>query len=378
MKKKSIISFLLLCILIIGTTAFAALTKISFAFKKYTMSLGTTQSIAGIMQVYGHELDYSNFDISDKTVIKFTPNGKSIEAVGTGISDISYTYIDNNNEEKTISCYVEVDTTAPIPGSNTTTYYTVTLNSVDSETKIKCQRGLEPTLPELSRDGYVFAGWYLDADYKTEYKKTWLQKDLTLYAKWVKDGEAEMPTVEQKQLYSDIENHWAKGKIEYVTNEGIFNGTGSDKFSPDAPMTRAMVVTVLGRIAGVRDEGRTTKFTDVEEGAYYEEYVSWAVENGIASGVTKTEFNPHRNITREELAVMIANYIKYTKKDYGEIVEIDYLDEDSISDWAVEAVKELNSYNVMKGNTDGKFLPKKVATRAEVAVVFFNYYMIKG
>lgn len=378
MKRKSIISFLLVFIMVVGTVAFAALTKISFAFKKYTMSLGTTQSIVGIMQVYGHELDYSKFTISDKSVIKFTPNGKSIEAVGTGIADINYTYLDGNNEEKTITCHVEVNTTAPIPGSNTTITYTVTLISADSETKIKCQRGLEPTLPELSREGYTLAGWYLDADYKTEYKKTWLQKDLTLYAKWVKDGEVEVSTPTQKELFSDIANHWAKGKIEYVTREGIFNGTGSDKFSPDAPMTRAMVVTVLGRVAGVKDEGRTTKFTDVANGAYYEEYVAWAVENGIANGVSETEFNPNRNITREELAVMFANYIKYTGKDYGEIEEIDYNDKDLISLWAIDAVKTLKSYNVMKGNSENNFSPKAVATRAEVAVVFYNFYMIKG
>lgn len=378
MKRKSIISFLLVFIMVIGTVAFAALTKISFAFKKYTMSLGTTQSIVGIMQVYGHELDYSKFTISDKTVIKFTPNGKSIEAVGTGIADLNYTYLDNDNEEQTITCHVEVNTTAPIPGSNTTITYTVTLISADSETKIKCQRGLEPVLPELSREGYTLAGWYLDADYKTEYKKTWLQKDLTLYAKWVKEGEVEVSTSTQKELFSDIANHWAKGKIEYVTREGIFNGTGSDKFSPDAPMTRAMVVTVLGRVAGVKDEGRTTKFTDVKEGAYYEEYVAWAVENGIAKGVSETEFNPNRNITREELAVMFANYIKYTGKDYGEIEEIDYNDKETISPWAIDAVKTLKSYNVMKGNAENNFSPKAVATRAEVAVVFYNFYMIKG
>ncbi len=377
MKKKSIISFILLFVMLISTTVFA-MTKVSFSYKKYTMSLGTTQSIVGIMRVYGHELDYDNFEITDQTVIKFTTDRKAVKAVGTGIATISYTYLDNKNEEQEISCYIEVNTTEPIPGSNTTVYYTVTLNSVDTVTKIQCKKGLEPELPVLTRDGYVFAGWYLDEEYKTEYKKTWLQKDLNLYAKWVEVGSSEVPIEAPKQLYSDIQNHWAKGKIEYVTKEGIFNGTGSDKFSPDTPMTRAMVVTVLGRIAGVKDEGRQTKFKDVPEGAYYEEYVSWACENGIANGISETEFNPNRNITRQELAVMIANYIKYTGKDYGEIIDCDYTDFKDISSWAIEAVKMLNSYNIMTGNTEGKFLPNKVATRAEVAVVFYNFYMIKG
>ena len=106
--------------------------------------------------------------------------------------------------------------------------------------------------------------------------------------------------------------------------------------------------------------------------------MAWAVENGIANGVSETEFNPNRNITREELAVMFANYIKYTGKDYGEIEEIDYNDKETISPWAIDAVKTLKSYNVMKGNAENNFSPKAVATRAEVAVVFYNFYMIKG
>lgn len=384
MKNKFLISILLVSILLVSmlimtTISFAAINKVDFAFNKYTMGLGVKQSLAGIMEVYGYELDYDNFIIEDTTVIKFTGDGKSIEAVGTGLSDLTYVYENSKGEEKTISCYIEVNTTAPIPGSNTDVYYTITMHSGDLVSQMECKRGLKPELPVLKRDGYVFAGWYLDENFEKEYESTWIRNNLTLYAKWIVAGSEPVVVVpQQKEIYSDIVNHWAKGKIEYVTKEGIFNGTGSDKFSPDAPMTRAMVVTVLGRVAGVKAEGRTTKFTDVVKGSYYEEYVAWAVENGIAKGVSETEFDPDRNITREELAVMFANYIKYTGKDYGEIEEIDYNDKDKISSWAVDAVKTLKSYNVMKGNAENNFSPKAVATRAEVAVVFYNFYMIKG
>lgn len=379
MKNKFLISILLVSMLIMTTISFAAINKVSFALSKYTMGLGVKQSMEGIMEIYGHELDYDNFIIEDTTVIKFTADGKSIEAVGTGLSNLTYVYKNSKGEEKSVSCYIEVNTTAPIPGSNTDVYHTITIHSGDLVSQTECRRGLKPELPELTREGFEFYGWYLDENFETKYELTWIRRDLTLYAKWIEKGNESTVVKPQKQeLYSDIANHWAKGKIEYVTREGIFNGTGSDKFSPDAPMTRAMVVTVLGRVAGVKAEGRTTEFTDVVKGAYYEEYVAWAVENGIAKGVSETEFAPNRNITREELAVMIANYIKYTGKDYGKIEEIDYNDVDEISSWAVDAVKTLKSYNVMKGNEENNFSPKAVATRAEVAVVFYNFYMIKG
>lgn len=378
MKKKFLISLTLVSILIINAMVFAAVSRVEFSFKKYTLGLGRKQSISGIMTIYGHELDYDNFSIEDKTVIKFTDNGKSIEAVGTGITDLTYSYMVSNSEEKTISCHVEVNTSEPVPGTSMNVYYTVRIINGEYISETECKRGQKPVLPELKRDGYVFDGWYLDENFQKKYTLTWLQNDLTLYAKW-KEAENEKPVVEPKKaIYSDIENHWAKGKIEYVTREKIFNGTGADKFSPDAPMTRAMVVTVLGRVAGVKAEGRKSSFVDVPAGAYYEEYVAWACENGIAKGVSDSEFNPNRNITREELAVMFANYIEYTQKEYDVVESTEFTDMDEISTWAVEAVKTLASHGVMKGNSENKFSPKALATRAEVSVVFYNFYMIKG
>ena len=122
----------------------------------------------------------------DKSVIKFTGNGKSIEAVGTGISKLTYIYKNASNEEKVISCNVEVNTTAPVPGSNADVYYTVTIHNADLVSKTQCKRGLKPELPVLERDGYIFSGWYLDEGFTNEFKDfdTPVEKSFTLYAGW--------------------------------------------------------------------------------------------------------------------------------------------------------------------------------------------------
>ena len=74
-------------------------------------------------------------------------------------------------------------------------------------------------------------------------------------------------------------------------------------------MTRAMVVSVLGRIANAQGN-TTTKFADIDQNQYYAPFIGWALQNGIASGVSETEFSPNANVTREQLAVMFANFMK--------------------------------------------------------------------
>jgi len=133
-----------------------------------------------------------------------------------------------------------------------------------------------------------------------------------------------------------------------------------------------MVITVLGRLDEVEMTDRKTDFSDIPTGAYYEEYVAWGVENKIVSGTSEDKFSPNKEITREEMAVMMANYVKYKKYDY-KVENIDFSDKDSISSWALESVKILNNLGIMKGNADGSYNPKKVATRAEIATVFYNY-----
>ena len=168
--------------------------------------------------------------------------------------------------------------------------------------------------------------------------------------------------------FVDVSNHWAADNIQFVVEKGYFAGTSENSFSPDVPMTRAMIVSVLGRVANAQGNV-TTKFADVDQNQYYAPFIGWALENGITNGVSETEFNPNANVTREQLAVMFSNFIKSQGYTLNTEKEVSFTDNVNISPWAVESVEFMVKAGVLNGRTDGSFDPKGVATRAEVATI---------
>ncbi|MEG1779603.1 MAG: S-layer homology domain-containing protein, partial [Oscillospiraceae bacterium] len=114
---------------------------------------------------------------------------------------------------------------------------------------------------------------------------------------------------ENAPKFKDIEKHWAKNDIEFVTARGLLAGTDKATFSPDMAMTRGMFVTALGRLAGIDTISyKNGKFTDVKKDAYYASYVNWAASVGITSGTTAKTFSPDKTVSRQEMAVFMANY----------------------------------------------------------------------
>ena len=178
--------------------------------------------------------------------------------------------------------------------------------------------------------------------------------------------------------FTDIKNHWAADNIIFVASRGLLAGTGNNQFSPDTGMTRGMFVTALGRLAGIDpDSYKTGKFTDVKADAYYAPYVNWAAEKGIVNGTSATTFSPDTNITREQMAVIMANYAKKLGYDLPVAHEaVTFADNAQISGWAAKEVKAMQQAGIMAGKGGNRFDPKGTATRAEVATVLRRFVEI--
>ena len=173
--------------------------------------------------------------------------------------------------------------------------------------------------------------------------------------------------------FADVKSgSWYEAAVLYARANGFFDGTSATTFEPDGPMTRAMFVTVLGRMAGVKaaDYAGVTDFTDVAEGTWYAPFVKWAARYGITTGTGNGKFSPDGRITREEMAVFFVRYFEtfdaMPKADTT--VTTKPADLDEVSSWAQDAVLKLWALGLLNG--DGKsFAPKDKATRAQTAAL---------
>ncbi len=175
--------------------------------------------------------------------------------------------------------------------------------------------------------------------------------------------------------FTDIGTHWGKEAINYVVGRGLLSGTSKTTFAPDTAMTRGMLVTALGRLTGVNVKTYTTNsFTDVKGDSDFRSYIEWAYKNGVVQGIGNQQFAPDRAITREEIAVIFANYAKATGYKLPVTREATtYADASSIGSTYNTAVTVMQQAGIMMGGTGNKFNPKASATRAEVSSMLHRY-----
>lgn len=175
--------------------------------------------------------------------------------------------------------------------------------------------------------------------------------------------------------FEDISDHWAENEITFVTAREIFQGVGDGEFAPDGTMTRAMFVAALARLDGADVSNYTSsRFTDVPEEQWYRAYVEWASEHGIAGGVGDSLFAPDASVTREQMTVMLSNYIQY--KGYSLEAEEEggaFADSGAISSWAWDSVDHIRRAGIISGKPGNVFDPKGMSTRAEVSAILARF-----
>lgn len=171
--------------------------------------------------------------------------------------------------------------------------------------------------------------------------------------------------------FSDVPaNQWYAPAVSYVTQRGLFSGVSETQFAPSQSMTRGMLVSVLYRFNGTSHTG-SSPFADVSSNAWYGNAVSWAYANNLVSGVSDTSFAPNTPITREQAAVMLARYLKFS----GVALESgtpDFQDTASISGYAKESVGAMQKAGLLSGDNEGNFRPDAQITRAEIASIFMR------
>lgn len=181
--------------------------------------------------------------------------------------------------------------------------------------------------------------------------------------------------VAHASMYFDVaDSDWHTEAIEYVTAIGLMEGVGNGKFQPNQPLTRAQIVTLLYRLAGSPETEYIGQFQDVPQGEWYANSVSWAYQQKIVNGTSETTFSPSTNITREQFAVIISNYVesKEIKFEMAENALYHLKDCWSVSPYAADGVSMMCEAGLMNPDSQYNFNPRNNVTRADAAVVFMR------
>ena len=187
--------------------------------------------------------------------------------------------------------------------------------------------------------------------------------------------DSETPALGHKcAAYTDIPTDWAKEGICFVIENGLMVGTTSTTFAPKDTLTRAMLVTVLYRMAGSPAVNAPSGFTDVDDGQWYSDAIAWAAANGIVNGVGGNKFAPSEPVTREQLAAI---FFRYAKAEAPEAdVLSGYPDAEAISTYARDAMAWAVSTGLVTGSkeADGTYLaPQGLAAREQAAAILMRY-----
>lgn len=170
--------------------------------------------------------------------------------------------------------------------------------------------------------------------------------------------------------FTDISGRWSEQSILFNARREILKGVGNGLFAPETPMDRAMVITVLYRLAGSPAVSGTNEYADVENGTWYSDAVLWGTASGIVNGYGNGYFGTTDVITREQLAAMIKRFIDYMGFEPEETAEDEpFGDSAAISDWAKDAVSFCRTRGFINGMGDGTFAPLGNTTREQCAAV---------
>lgn len=303
---------------------------------------------------------------------------------GTFGSDVSV-YIDNEEEagamvarsNGTYRYYQDVETAQSdlqsgdtlVVISQTEQYDTVTLDYGYGEKQVQMEvpAGSTISMPEPgARYGYTFDGWYLEQTKVESYTASEAGgENVTISAAWTQNA---MP-------FTDVpENAWFYENVSYVLDRGLMVGTTETTFSPETYTTRGMMVATLYRLAGKPEVSGECPFNDVPEGAYYEDAIIWAQQNGIVSGYSADRFGPNDQVTREQVAAFLYRYAKYKDCDISGSADLSVFDDANlISNYAKPALSWASANGLIYGRSDNLLVPNGSTERSEMAAFLHRF-----
>ena len=300
-----------------------------------------------------------------------------VTAVGAGTATITATAADGSG--KTAACTVTVERPyVPPANPNYRIDVTTTEGGTVDKDPAAAKAGETVTLTPAPEEGYE-VGEVIVTDRFGDTVDVTANPDGT-YTFTMPNGQVKVEVtfveVQPEPLpFTDVsETDWFHDAVRYVYDNGLMDGVGDGQFAPNATTNRAMVVTILYRLAGEPDESGDSAFTDVADGLWYTDAVLWAAQKGIVNGISETEFAPAGDLTREQLATILYRYAAYQGYDVSQRADLSgFGDASSISGYAQEALSWAHAQGLVLGFEDGSLRPQGTASRAQIAAVLMRF-----
>ena len=242
----------------------------------------------------------------------------------------------------------------------------VTISATDADGKaVELKDGVKVTLKGDVKPGQVLVIVNEDGS-ETVVRKS-VTEDGSLTA--LLDGGATIKIVDNAKTFPDVAaNAWYADAVAFVSSHELFVGDENGDFNPKGTMTRAMMAVVMFRLEGEPEAGEGKSFADVEAGMWYSEAINWASATGVMNGYGES-FGTNDPVTREQMAVLLYNYVKSLGIEMKEGSAMNFSDTDEIHSWASEAMAWAVAEGIFQGDTEGKLNPTASASRADVAAL---------
>ena len=334
--------------------------------------------------------------ITKDTEVENAVVGNLVEAVGLASYDNTFVLSDGTPVYPRIRIRNRADvvcTAGETPVETWSITYVTDGGTINGEYPTTYTKGTVTVLPtDVTKPGYTFLGWFTAASGGVQVKQIEATEtgEKTFYAHWQKNvlppppitpGTPSAPVTPAKPAapvglpFADVSgSDWFYNDVRYVYEKGIMDGTGIDRFSPNAPLTRAMIVTILYRMAGSPSVSGSSDFTDVAAGKWFAKAVAWAAANGIVNGYGSGLFGPNDPVTREQLAAILYRYAVYGGMTAVTLEENlgSFADTAQLSAYAIQAMNWAVGQGLINGS-GSNLVPKAQATRAQVAAIIHRY-----
>ena len=331
--------------------------------------------------------------ITKDTEVENAVVGNLVEAVGLASYDNTFVLSNGTPVYPRIRIRDRADvvcTAGETPVETWSITYVTDGGTINGEYPTTYTKGTVTVLPtDVTKPGYTFLGWFTAYTGGVQVKQIEATEtgDKTFYARWQKTVLPPPPITPGTPVtparpaapvglpFADVSgSDWFYNDVRYVYEKGIMDGTGADRFSPNAPLTRAMIVTILYRMAGSPSVSGSSDFTDVAAGKWFAKAVAWAAANGIVNGYGDSLFGPNDPVTREQLAAILYRYAVYGGMTAVTLEENlgSFADTAQLSAYAIQAMNWAVGQGLINGS-GSNLVPKAQATRAQVAAIIHRY-----